>query len=175
MPEIHSAACCVTAPARVTGDVAPVSDPVGYVAGALTGLGGLYVTGKGREVLAVGGTTDGAAEANLGGLLGEYGGRWLLLGEPEAAVVRAWQIELNLSRELIPLYKGQASELREAYRLASWRADTAEARVTALEDLLGEGRQIIQCRIAGLLPCPSRGVMFVLGVATTAAVVVVAR
>jgi hypothetical protein len=57
----------------------------------------------------------------------------------------------------------QRTELQRALLLAGKRADSADARVIVLEDLLEEGRRLSTCKIAGFLPCPSRGMMFIGG------------
>ena len=52
-------------------------------------------------------------------------------------------------------------ELRGLVALERQRADNAEARIGILEGLLEEGQKVSQCRIAGFIPCPSRGLVAV--------------
>ena len=63
-------------------------------------------------------------------------------------------------------------ELRRGLGFAAERADSSGARVAQLETLLREGQKLSECRILFLLPCPSRGLSFVGGVAVAAAAVV---
>lgn len=63
----------------------------------------------------------------------------------------------------------EITELRNSLIWANDRANSAGARALQFEELLQEGQQLMECRILWLLPCPSRGVMFVAGVAVGAA------
>jgi DNA repair exonuclease SbcCD ATPase subunit len=74
------------------------------------------------------------------------------------AEVRAeYEVEIE-RREL------ESQELRRALLTAGQRAKTAEARVLKLEGLLERGQRITTCKIAGLLPCPSRTTSLISGV-----------
>ena len=90
-------------------------------------------------------------------------------------------VEADRGRLLIPildarlqLETARGAELEIALAAAAARADTAEARVGVLEPLLAESQRLHRCRIAGLLPCPSRGLSYVLG-GVTVLLVTVAR
>lgn len=69
----------------------------------------------------------------------------------------------------------QTVNLGTALRAAQSRGDTALTRVTALEELLQEGRDLSECKILFFFPCPSRGVAFVAGGVTASVIVIAVR
>jgi len=74
-------------------------------------------------------------------------------------------------QELVREHGRERDALRDALWLANARADSAGARAVRFEELLRESQKLTSCRIAWVLPCPSRGVMFVAGLAVGAAAV----
>ena len=67
-------------------------------------------------------------------------------------------------REHVQTLNVEIYELRNSLIWANERADSTDARALQFEELLREGRELTECRILWLVPCPSRGVMFVGGV-----------
>jgi hypothetical protein len=68
-------------------------------------------------------------------------------------------------RKKVRTVRQQLTETQRALLLAGERADSADARVIILEGLLEEGRRLSECHIDPfeLIPCPSRGMMFIGG------------
>jgi len=67
-------------------------------------------------------------------------------------------------RKHVQTLNSEIYKLRNSLIWANERADSAGARAVRFEELLREGQELMECRIMWLLPCPSRGVMFVAGV-----------
>lgn len=91
----------------------------------------------------------------------------------QAEVQRAHKVEPIL-REQIKQLAQDTLALRTVSRFHAERADSAEARVDTLETLLREGQNLGKCWVVPhLVPCPSRTVTFITGVAlgTTVAIV----
>lgn len=59
-----------------------------------------------------------------------------------------------------------SARLREAAGLATAQADSLQGRVRGLELALGDRPTPRPCRVLGLVDCPSRGAVFVAGLAT---------
>jgi hypothetical protein len=75
-------------------------------------------------------------------------------------------------RKLAEVAQARADTLElVALPAARLRADSAEARILTLERLLEADRRLHRCRIAALIPCPSRVTAYVLGLATAALIV----
>jgi hypothetical protein len=61
----------------------------------------------------------------------------------------------------------ERDELQGQVGVLTSQRDSARARVAQLEVTVAQGLEVKECRILGLVRCPSRGVMFVAGVGTT--------
>ena len=84
-----------------------------------------------------------------------------------------YEKEVPLLEQEVEAQRLELLDWKELYRLANVRADSAHARTLSLEADLATGRRLSQCRIIGFIPCPSRGVMLVVGLGLGAAVTVV--
>jgi len=110
------------------------------------------------------------------GLVGIGNNRWATdsagVRRLESLRLRAVEGELvipALERQVGRL-EAEVDQLLVAHAAASERAERAEARIQVLEPLLQEAQRLRRCRIAGLLPCPSRTVAFLGGVLVTVAI-----
>jgi hypothetical protein len=112
---------------------------------------------------------QGVAEAL--GLVATGPSQWIV---DSAGVRRLEQLRLEADRGriIIPLLERQVdlmarqiTALQEAEAAASARADSAEYRVHVLQPLLEEAEKLRQCRIIGLIRCPSRQLSFLAGAA----------
>jgi len=86
-----------------------------------------------------------------------------------------YETEVPLLEEMVRQERARADAIWEALTASNERADSSEARVNTLEELLAEGQALRRCRIAGFLPCPSRTTSLVLGVLTGVGVAIALR
>jgi len=93
------------------------------------------------------------------------------LGVRHLAILR---VEAERGTLLVPQLQGQiailsnrVSVMQERIDLTDQGLEAAELRVVELEDLLEEGQRLSQCKIMGLISCPSRTASFLGGVGIT--------
>ena len=84
----------------------------------------------------------------------------------EGMRIRSLRAELvPMLQRTVDLERTRADTLEQAAIWASTRADSSDSRSIRLEELLKEGQKLHRCRVAILLPCPSRATSFFVGAA----------
>lgn len=96
--------------------------------------------------------------------------------------LNGFRLEALAAREQMPVLRSEngalVSQLRNteiALGAVTADRDTTIVRLVAVEALLDQGVRLADCRVLWVIPCPSRGVMFGLGVATMGAVAAATR
>jgi membrane protein required for beta-lactamase induction len=100
--------------------------------------------------------------------------RATMQAEPEQAHARSLSLIVTLD-SAVAAWRQAYLEETTARATERLRAELAEQRVRALESLLATSPARRGCRVAWLLPCPSRKTAFIAGVAVGAATVLLAR